>query len=1217
MPAISVILTSFNHGKYIAETIDSVLRQTFTDFELIIWDDLSSDNSWEVIQGYDDPRIKAFRNTERRRGWTNINQALTDVASGRYIAIHHSDDVWEPEKLALQFAFLEANPGIGAVFTNATAIGENSEPFPDPTHYYSQIFNQANRSSAEWLRVFFYQGNALCHPSILIRKQCYADCGLYRPWLSQLGDLDMWMRLCLKYEIHVMPQALVRFRIRENEANASGNRPETRVRHSNEYFMLLQNYLLLTDMTRLLGVFPSALPYWRRQHSNPRFALAMTCLAEHTRPWHHLFGQQVLNDMLGQPDVAAQLKQYYQFDYMQLIQLTGKYPVFAWDAPIEVTPPTSASLPVWVEPRRWSPKEREWADAFFKSHPAPELAILVLRRNEQDSDAVTIRSLGAQWQTVHWQSVVLNEQVSQTVNPVIQQLPAEWVAIVDAGDQLASDTLLHLALVVEQHPQWQLIYTDEDSFRPDGTHLNPQFKPDFNLDYFFSMPYTGSLILIKKALFETLGGFSADANGVEEYDLIIRAWELLGDQGIGHIAEVLYHRQDNALPRLAIGIDQTLLALYRAVERHFARCDIAAEVSPGPFPPSMRIRYPLTAAPMVSIIIPTRNQLQLLRRCLESIIEKTTYLNYEIWVVDNDSDDPETCQYLNLICENKAAFGNRIHVLRCGGAFNFSAMNNLSAQHANGEFLLLLNNDTAVLHDDWLNEMVSHALRPDVGIVGVKLLFPNGNVQHAGVLLGLRGPAEHPFIGATPDFRDNQGRVQLTQNPSAVTGACLMIRKSLFQEVGGLDETRFQVSYNDIDLCMKVTQLGKRVVWTPWAILLHEGSASQRGNVERQENATKQQRFSNEKIAFYRKWLGRIAYDPAYNRHFGLSGKEYDIEPLAMLSVDPAWKPRPRVLAMPYDHQGSGEYRIIAPARALYNAGKIQGGQTSRFLNPAEIERLSPDTIVLQKPLDDAHHVWLQEHAAIRSAFRVFEIDDLLTNLPVKSHHRQNIYKDMAKRIRVGAQYCQRMVVSTEPLAHEYKGMIDEIVIQPNYVEQATWSHLRPQRNCGRLPRVGWAGGIGHTGDLEMLFDVVRELADEVEWIFFGLCPAHFLPYVHEVYPGVTLAEYPEKLASLHLDLAIAPLEDNAFNNAKSHLRLLEYGVLGYPVVCSNVTPYQNDIPAWRVNNKYRDWVKTIRDLIHDPDSLTLASIQIREHIHQHWLLENHVDDWLKAWLPG
>ncbi|MCK5666558.1 MAG: glycosyltransferase, partial [Thiotrichaceae bacterium] len=200
MPTVSVILTSFNHAKYISEAIDSVLNQTFTDFELIIWDDASTDESWELINSYTDSRIIKFRNETTKRGVYGINKAITEISKAEYIAIHHSDDIWLPSKLEKQIDFLKNNSKYGAVFTNALAVCEDGSPLNDDQHFYTNIFTQANRSRYEWLNHFFREGNALCHPSVLIRKKCYDDCGLYRYGFAQLGDLDMWVRLCLKYE---------------------------------------------------------------------------------------------------------------------------------------------------------------------------------------------------------------------------------------------------------------------------------------------------------------------------------------------------------------------------------------------------------------------------------------------------------------------------------------------------------------------------------------------------------------------------------------------------------------------------------------------------------------------------------------------------------------------------------------------------------------------------------------------------------------------------------------------------------------------------------------------------------------------------------------------------------------------------------------------------------------------------------------------------------
>lgn len=329
MPKVSVILTSFNHAKYILEAIDSALNQTFTDFELIILDDCSSDNSWDLINQYSDPRIKAFRNEVNKGPVEELNKAISAVASGKYIAIHHSDDVWEPDKLGKQVAFLETHSEVGAVFTNALAIAEDSSPLSDEQHYYSNIFDQPSRTRHEWLRFFFSRGNALCHPSVLIRKACYEDCGLYRYGLAQLPDFDMWIRLCLKYEIYVLPEKLVRFRVRDNEANTSASRPETRIRGLYEFYKLLQNYRKIKSFDDLVKVFPSAEKYYRNEETDLDFALAKVALEEKPFGFTQLFGQDLLFEAISDPKRAANIKRLYDFDFKSFIALTAKHDVFS------------------------------------------------------------------------------------------------------------------------------------------------------------------------------------------------------------------------------------------------------------------------------------------------------------------------------------------------------------------------------------------------------------------------------------------------------------------------------------------------------------------------------------------------------------------------------------------------------------------------------------------------------------------------------------------------------------------------------------------------------------------------------------------------------------------------------------------------------------------------------------------------------------------------
>lgn len=329
MSKVSVLLTSFNHEKYICEAIDSVLNQTFTDFELIILDDASTDDSWSLISRYSDPRVKAFRNEVNGDAKYKLNNAISEMASGEYIAIHHSDDVWVPDKLEKQVALLDEHSEIGAVFTNALAIAEDSSPLLDESHSYSKIFNQPNRTRYEWLRFFFIHGNALCHPSVLIRKACFDVCGLYSYSMIQLPDFDMWIRLCLKYEIQVLPEKLVRFRVRDNEANASGSRPDSRVRNAYEHYKLLSNYRKITLFEDLVKVFPVAEKYNRNDETDMDFVLALVALEEKPFRGTRLFGLDLLFETIFDPKRAASIKRLYDFDYKSFTALTAQHDIFS------------------------------------------------------------------------------------------------------------------------------------------------------------------------------------------------------------------------------------------------------------------------------------------------------------------------------------------------------------------------------------------------------------------------------------------------------------------------------------------------------------------------------------------------------------------------------------------------------------------------------------------------------------------------------------------------------------------------------------------------------------------------------------------------------------------------------------------------------------------------------------------------------------------------
>lgn len=806
---------------------------------------------------------------------------------------------------------------------------------------------------------------------------------------------------------------------------------------------------------------------------------------------------------------------------------------------------------------------------------------------------------------LHFVRVSVDNYVS-TINTIVREGAFDWVMMVEAGDEFTAGGLMIAALELIASPGCRAIYGDE-MLNLAGGSLGPMFRPGFNLDLLLSLPVSMARHwLFRRDAFVESGGFDQRYGSAMELDLILRLVESGGMQDLGHVSEPLLITHP---PALQDNPDERASIARHLAVRGYPQAHVGSDL-----PGCYHIDYGHAQQPLVSIIIPTKDQLPILQRCVESLLEKTRYPHYEVLIVDNNSETPEACEWLAGV---EALADEKVRVLRYPHPFNFSAINNMAARAARGEYLVLLNNDTAIIREDWLDELLNHAQRPEVGIVGAKLLYPDGRIQHAGVVLGLRGPADHPFIGEVMDAPGYMQRLQVDQNYSAVTAACLMIRKSLYDEMGGMDEQAFKVSYNDVDLCLKVGAAGYLNVWTPHAMLLHEGSVSQK-KVDPASAAAKRKRFIAEQDAMYAKWLPTLASDPAYNRNLSLNAKGFELEPDNGLTWRPlSWRPLPVVLAHPADPWGCGNYRIIKPFEALRDAALVDGMLSEGLLQVVDLQRYDPDVIVLQRQIGDERLEAMRRIKQFSRAFKVYELDDYLPNLPIKSVHRDQMPKDILKSLRRGLSYVDRFVVSTVPLADALSGFHPDIRVIENRLPVDWWQGLSSRRRRGQKPRVGWAGGIGHTGDLELIADVIRELASEVEWVFFGMCPEKIRPYVHEMHAGVDIEGYSAALAALDLDLALAPVEQNLFNDCKSNLRLLEYGACGFPVICSDVLCYRGDLAVTLVKNRFKDWVDAIRMHINDLEATARMGDELRAQVMDKWMLQaGNVDAWREAWLP-
>ena len=377
--------------------------------------------------------------------------------------------------------------------------------------------------------------------------------------------------------------------------------------------------------------------------------------------------------------------------------------------------------------------------------------------------------------------------------------------------------------------------------------------------------------VFRRSLIDEIGGFREGFEGGQDYDLVLRAREHTAPERIRHIPHVLYHWRvtPGSTARARSEKDYAWQAGRAAIAESLERQGTRGEVLPAVSGAYYRVRYGLPdALPKVSVIIPTRDRLALLRHCVDGILERTDYPNLEIVIVDNESRDPETRAYLNALAQTSA-----VRVVRVDGAFNFSRLNNEGVKAASGAIIGLVNNDIEVIESGWLREMVSHAVRPQVAAVGALLLYPDDTIQHAGVILGIGGVAGHIYKRASRGAVGAFGRAALVQNLSAVTAACLVVRRDLYLETGGLNETDLPVAFNDIDFCLRLRERGYLNVWTPFAKLYHLESAS-RGS---DDTALRRDGFARERASMEERWGEIIGHDPYYNPNLSLMSEQPDL----------------------------------------------------------------------------------------------------------------------------------------------------------------------------------------------------------------------------------------------------------------------------------------------------------------------------------------------------
>ncbi|NPA95551.1 MAG: glycosyltransferase [Thermodesulfobacteria bacterium] len=1183
-PLVSIIIPSFKLT-YFQEALDSALNQRYENIEIIVADDSPNGIFQDYLKEYHPghQKIKYHWNRKTIGGRNNYIQSLK-LASGEFIKFLNDDDILHPDCIRNMLNAFYWDNEITLVTSHRQCIDEQGQDLPD-IEATQRIVDTDSIIKGPTLAHYILHTtiNYIGEPTTaMFRKADVMD--IEPDFLSfahyeafGLGDVALWLNLLSRGDGVYLTKTLSFFRLHEGQRQ---HKESVRKRASNSWIALRIN-------GAKYGLY------------HPNKDLPLVCKGILERNWHYHYPKRNAGNKMNALSRPVAKKQEIS---------RGKY--------MEWTLKRQFNLSLW---------EKE--SSFWKRWPSIKI---FLHQPDHDMMALadTIDSL-LQQPYPNWHFTVIaqsespdplfdtNEQLSwikteqdffTQVNQFIDGNDEDWLIFLRAGDLFKSHCLTSLVATINKNDQALIVYSDHD-FVFNKIGERPQFKPDFNLDMLRSSEYIHRSFFIKRELFKKLNGFSEKLKFAEHYDLLLRAAELVSEKQIIHLSDVILSIKEETLADEEKALKNTATKL--ALQLHLKNTEKAALAVDGHLESTFRCIFDIIETPLISIVVTNEVNHEATISCIDNILEKTTYKNFEIIVTTNkDRLEPLSNQFDHI-----RNLHNRIKILQYDTKENYSHAYNTGVSKSKGEYLLFLSSSIEIIQKNWLDILLSLCQRQGVGAVGPRIIFPDGHLEHAGMVIGFGGIAGCPYIGCDSFFQGYMNRLHIDQNYSAISGLCLMVKRQVFEEVEGFDKNSFQTQYWDVDFCLRLKSLGYINVWTPHVTVMHHPNVHKEKNISAPRITQKlKTQIQEDKSAFEKRWFHFIKNDPAYNYNLSLEKRYFDID----IDENPGWPPAihnlPRIWAYPRAKDGAGEYRIRRPLGTLEKYGHALTHCAEKMPPPGLLLRHMPSAIVFQTPTASEAIAYLKQIRNHHNGLLIYEIDDLLHHVPFKNPAFNNLKgTNLKKRIREATAHCDRMIVSTEPLADAYSGFCKDIRVVPNYISMEIWGNLMPKPGHSRKPRVGWAGGAFHYGDLMVVKDVIRDLADEVDWVFMGMCPDEIRPYVAEYHEGVDIDAYPAKLATLELDLAIAPLEINAFNKAKSNLRILEYGILGWPVVVTDIYPYQG-APVTLVKNRYKAWINAIRDKISDRQALIHEGQRLRSWVIENWILEDHLDEILDAY---
>ncbi|QDQ88736.1 glycosyltransferase [Alcaligenaceae bacterium SJ-26] len=1150
-PFFSVILTTYNRPELLRHTLDSLKGQKFTGFEVIV----VNDNGMPVEDVISDYELDVtYLKQGLNMGLSQARNAGLKIARGKYITYIDDDDIYLPEHLeVLHHEFNKK--GNALIYTDVVYVQETLD---------GAVRTEVSRSYPTRHDVFDRDSllirnnipvNSFSHPRDILEKVGYFD-----PMLPAFEDWDMLLRLSAVLPVFHVKKTTAE--VRQRVAASAGDNMLSREEKNfiplyQEIYARFPTDNLQTMITRRDLMDGMQDHKQRRKNETELYAAWLK------RQSPDATRQTILNALVtangGENQVGV----------------------------------------VLLDDIESEPKLRKTLDSIHQQMVLPcHVWILTSRTMDSVPDGCSVIDS-------------LPEGYISGINNLISQADCPAVLlVVRAGTSILPSAVLDISVAYVCAPDTGVWYMDSDVMTDLGTPESPMLLPEINLDFLRSYPYVGQDFVLNAAVARSNGGLNPEMGELSHVDFMLRLLETQGLLGVGHISQVLLHH-DETIPVWARS-PQVRTLHRKVIENHCQRIGRQAEIVENENGLAFDINYVHDVTPLVSIVIQNRDLGTILKVCIDSLIEKTAYKNYEILIVDQSSTDPETVRFLSEI---KALQIEQIKVLDWQGDFSFSGMANHARSQARGDVLLFLDNDTVVTQPDWLDQMLNHALRGEVACVGARLDYPNGRIQHAGLTLGMADSVGFAFKGMSSTAPGYMARIQTTSNISAVSASCMMVRTVVFDEINGFDASEFPVHYGDVDFCLRARQAGYLNVYAARAVVEHLGGAS----------LVQQDKFG---VSFhptyecvdrlYGRWLNILAQDPCYHPAYSLDEPGFSLPSSPMIKAPLPGKPLPVLFAVPGDHYGCGNYRVMLPFQAMRRQFMIDGNLLEpRVPSIIECARAEPDVIVMQGAWSNPHIVkHIQRLKKFIGAKIALEFDDYVQNVPTRHNNRKHYSTNHISKVRRAIEQVDWVVVSTPALAEEYSRFHTDVRVSLNRLEPSWWDTLESRRRAGKKLRVGWAGGNSHAGDLALLKQVVKDTEAEVEWVFFGLKPEGVSAEYHS---GTAIEKYPKKLASLNLDLAVVPLEINQFNICKSNLRLLELGVLGIPVICTDIEPYRCGLPVTLVRNRTQDWVAAIREHIAEPQALSAMGDSLREAVLKDWMLdsENSLTQWFSAWTAG